>query len=65
MKRRWIARGVAVYMAGIGILIGVGFAEPKDSKEAAGAVAALVVAGVGSAGAEMMKKGLAEGDDGA
>ncbi|HEY3959621.1 MAG TPA: hypothetical protein VGL68_03825 [Solirubrobacteraceae bacterium] len=62
MKQKWIACGVAVYMAGIGLLIGVGFAEPKDSKEAAGAVAALVVAGVAGAGAEMMKKGLADDD---
>jgi hypothetical protein len=63
MKQKWIARGVAVYVAGMGLLIGVGFAEPRDSKEAAGAVAALIVAGVGGAGAEMMKKGLAEDDD--
>jgi hypothetical protein len=65
MKRTWLARGVAVYLAGIGALIGVGFAEPKDSKEAAGAVAALVVAGVGGAGTDMLKKGLVEGEDGA
>jgi len=63
-RRLWIVGGVLVWLAGIAACIGAAFADPKLRGEAAGAAAALIVAGVVGTASKMIAKGLNEGDDG-
>jgi hypothetical protein len=62
-RRRLLAGGVGVWLAGLAASIGLALAEPAVSKEAADAAGVMITGAVMGTSGMMIKKGLETNDE--